>query len=64
MDNILAMIEDVSGSRRRALFRATTTRDFAMPWLYATRLHALLDCYQALGGDISPWRKQCGVLKI
>ena len=27
------------------------------------RLHALLDCYAALGGDVSLWRREDGRLK-
>lgn len=32
-------------------------------WLTATRLHALLDCYNALGGDTSRWRNEAGILR-
>ena len=60
---ILPLIEKTWSDRQEAHARATVARDWAMPWLYATRLHALLDCYEALGGDVSLWRKKSGRLK-
>lgn len=33
-----------------------TARRYEEAWMAATRLHALLDCYRAIGGDDSPWR--------
>lgn len=29
----------------------------------ALRIHALIDAYEAVGGDGSRWRKECGVLR-
>jgi hypothetical protein len=32
-------------------------------WLAATRLHALLDAYEAVGGNDDPWRNEAKVLR-
>ena len=32
-------------------------------WLSATRIHALLDAYEAVGGNDVRWRNDAGVLR-
>ena len=66
MAEIRTMIDKTWNDRNeaRAIAKANPlARNWAMPWLYATRLHALLDCYAKLGGDVSPWRNKAGVLE-
>jgi hypothetical protein len=63
MAEIHAMIEYTWATRVDLKTRAKVSRDWSMPWLCATRLHALLDCYVALGGDVSQWRNKAGILK-
>ena len=63
MAEIRTMIDKTWADRNDARRAAPLARNWAMPWLYATRLHALLDCYAALGADVSPWRNLAGVLK-
>jgi len=68
MAEICSMIEQTWHARQAARQEQMVKpdprqRNWAMPWLYATRLHALLDCYAALGGDVSLWRKSSGVLR-
>ena len=68
MDEIKRMIEEIVALLIAERATAHTTPYFvagssSMPWLMDARLHALLDCYKALGGDILPWRNEAGVLR-
>lgn len=66
MAEIRVMIDktwgDLQEHRAKVPSMGKAAERWAMPWLYGTRLHALLDCYAALGGDVSPWRNKAGVL--
>ena len=63
MPAILTMIEATADQLMDLRTRAKVSRDWAVPWLLGTRLHALLDCYAALGGDVSKWRNEVNVLR-
>ena len=63
MSQIQTMIEHCASNLSENRSKARAENNWAMPWLHATRLHALLDCYAALGGDISRWRKASNVLR-
>lgn len=32
-------------------------------WMAGTRLHALLDCYEAVGGSAAKWRNDAKILR-
>jgi hypothetical protein len=65
MKQIEKMISETANDLKRHRVKSRTDRNesWALPWLSATRLHALLDCYVALGGNIDKWRNEANVLK-
>lgn len=58
MDKVRKMIDEAV----KELRHLRTYQKCPEAWLWATRLHALIDCYVAIGGK-DEWRNQAGVLR-
>ena len=65
MQKIETMIAETAQDlqRHRLKSRTDNKESWALPWLSATRLHALLDAYVALGGNDNRWRNKANVLR-
>ena len=57
MEKIRAMIEDFLHKQNQWYKYGDTW------WLFEKRIRVALDCYAALGGDVSEWRDENGILK-